>query len=62
MAVFSNSLFVSEVGQRESEWNEWMDFDLIDFWVWWGAGRRNLNVFEAAIETSENRAEIHKLG
>jgi hypothetical protein len=32
MAVFSNSLFVSEVGQRESEWNEWWDFDLKDFY------------------------------
>jgi hypothetical protein len=30
MAVFSNILIVSEVGQRESEWNE--DFDLKDFY------------------------------
>jgi hypothetical protein len=27
-----------------------------------GAGRGNLIVFEAAIEASENKAEIHKLG
>ncbi len=28
MAVFSNSLFVSEVGQREREWMEW----IMGFW------------------------------